>query len=165
MKTNGSNVIDVLEAHHRDIAATFTELDRTQTGKRDVVTVLAQKLLAHIVVVQTIVYPAFARAAQGAVRDGHEEHELVRFALSRVLGTRSTDATFDAKVKALRDLVEHHFAGEAYIAFAKARASIDEDTLAALGAEVCTAYHAMVSSRPATLLRRAERVALLARAS
>lgn len=165
MKTNASNVIDVLEAHHRDVAATFSELDRTQTGKRDVVTTLAQKLLAHIVVVQTIVYPAFARAAADAVRDGHEEHELARFALSRVLGTRSTDATFDAKVKALRDLVEHHFAGEACVTFAKARASIDEKTLFELGAEVATAFEAMVSSRPATLMRRAERVAHVARAS
>ena len=59
----------------------------------------------------------------------------------------------------------HHFAGEACVTFAKARASIDEKTLFELGAQVATAFEAMVSSRPATLMRRAERVAHVARAS
>jgi hemerythrin superfamily protein len=165
MTNDAVNVIDLLEAQHREVEALFAELEQTDAGKRDIVTTLAQKLLAHMLVEQTIVYPAFAQTLEDCVHEGYEEHEVARFALSRLLATRSNDATFDAKVKALKELVEHHVKEEERSMFPRARKHIDAARLEALGSEAKIAFDGSVPSRPATLLRRAEKVALLKRAS
>ena len=165
MTNDAVNVIDLLEAQHREVEALFAELEQTDAGKRDIVTTLAQKLLAHMLIEQTIVYPAFAKAVEDSVHEGYEEHEVARFALSRVLGTRSNDATFEAKVKALKELIEHHVKEEESTMFPKARKALGETRLREIGAEAAEAFERAVSSRPATLLRRAEKVALLKQAS
>jgi iron-sulfur cluster repair protein YtfE (RIC family) len=164
MSTEAPNVIDLLSSQHREVEALFAELEKAESGKKDIVTTLAQKLLAHMFVEQTIVYPAFANANEDSVHEGYEEHELARFALARVLGTRSNDATFDAKIKALRELIEHHVKEEENSMFPKARA-LGEARLVAIGREAKESFDRIVSSRPATLLRRAEKVALLKQAS
>lgn len=164
MNNEAVNVIELLESQHREVEALFAELEKAESGRKDIVTTLAQKLLAHMFVEQTIVYPAFADATEESVHEGYEEHELARFALSRVLGTRSNDATFDAKIKALRELIEHHVKEEERTMFPRARA-LGEARLAEIGREAKEAFDRIASSRPATLLRRAERVALLKQAS
>jgi len=165
MTNTDENVIDLLESHHREVEALFAELERTETGKKDIVTTLAQKLLAHMLIEQTIVYPAFAEAFEDAVHEGYEEHEVARFALSRVLGTRSNDATFDAKIKALRELIAHHVEEEETEIFPKVKRRFSEARLKELGAEAAEAFSMLSTGRPATLLRRAEKVALLKQAS
>ncbi len=70
------------------------------------------------------------------MREADEEHTLVKEMLVKADELAAEDDTFDAKVKVLRDLVQHHVREEENEIFPECRDHMSEDRLAALGAQM-----------------------------
>ncbi len=69
---------------------------------------LADKLSAHMAIEQEIYYPAVKNLKVDLILESYEEHSLAEIGLKRLLATKSSDESFDARVTACKELIEHH---------------------------------------------------------
>lgn len=114
------NATDLLEKQHRVVEQIFERLEANgeggNKGRRDLVEELADKLAAHQVIDEQIFYPevkkALAEDARKQVLESLEEHALAKIALTRLLATGIDEEPFEARVTALKELIEHHVDGE-----------------------------------------------------
>ena len=98
----------LLEKQHRKVEALFKALETNRSKAQETVEELATNLAAHAAIEEEIFYPAVKKADKEMVLESYEEHQLMAFALRRMVGTEPEDDSFPAKVKALKDVVEHH---------------------------------------------------------
>lgn len=148
-----------LEHQHREVEKLFKQLGAKKTTaaeKRDLVKELAHKLLAHMVVEQTIFYPAVFSADPDAIHEAYEEHHIARGQIMRALDADFSDDADDAKVKALQELIDHHVEEEEKELFPRVRKQVDDAKLNALGASMKAAFEDLAARRARTLFARAE---------
>ena len=131
---------DLLKAQHDEVKADFKSLERAQPRRtRDqLLAKIANKLVAHMVMEQEIFYPACAERLQdkSIVAEAFEEHGIASVQLARTLGSTGTDATFEAKTKVLKELIEHHIEEEEKVLFPKVRKLFDAEELQDLGEQM-----------------------------
>lgn len=146
----------LLETQHREAEALFASLEKgTKDGHKTAVE-LARKLLAHMVIEQTIFYPAVKDADEDAIHEAYEEHHVARVAISRLVSTDADDDTFEARVTTLKELIAHHVKEEEKELFPKVRKALDADRLEELGAAMERDFDRLVERLPRTLHARAE---------
>lgn len=136
---------NLLIEHHVQLKSTFNLLLKGNGHSAELREKLATNLTAHMVIEQEIFYPAALIVNEELVLDGYEEHIVARFALRRLMKTPVTDRTFKAKVKMLKDLIEHHIQEEEEELFPRAEKAFGESS-AALCAKMKTLYEATVKS-------------------
>ncbi len=98
----------LLKKQHDEVRAIFKLLEKGNGHSREQVTKLAISLAGHMVIEQELFYPAVLNVNESLVLESFEEHEVVRFALKRLVKTKPTDRTFKAKVTTLKEIVEDH---------------------------------------------------------
>lgn len=154
----------LLEQQHREAEALFEKLSdpKKSAQHRAIAQELGAKLLAHMIIEQNTFYPATREAAEEDIHEGYEEHHIARGQIHRILHTDADDETFAAKVKALKELIEHHVKEEEKELFPKVRRALDEERLKELGRAMKRDFDALVERRPRTLFARAEAVDVLA---
>ncbi len=96
---------DVIVAQHRLV---FTRMDGLRRGARlrHTASRFATVFLAHALAEHEIIDPLEGDPSQRA-RDA-EEHDVMTYALSRVLASPSVSHTFDARLHTLRTMLVHH---------------------------------------------------------
>lgn len=159
------HAIKLLEHQHREVEKLFEKLEddkATATAKHALVVQLARKLLAHMVIEQTIFYPAVFEANADAIHEAYEEHHIARAQLMRVVAAEFDDDSDDAKVAALRELIEHHVEEEEKELFPAVRRAHDDAWFNELGASMKKEFEALVERRPRTIFSRAEASDVLA---
>ncbi len=121
----------LLEDQHRKVEALFEKLE----GGFDaaVLEELANSLAAHMAIEQDIFYPAIKQVDSDLVNESFEEHSIAEVALKRLLATEQDDDSFDARVTALKELIEHHVEEEEEELFPAVEKALSEDTLEKLG--------------------------------
>ncbi|CAN5239140.1 hemerythrin domain-containing protein [soil metagenome] len=130
------DAIALLKADHARVAGLFEafEAETSDGCKRAIADLICMALTIHTLIEEDIFYPA----CKGAVEDDLLEEAYVAHAGAKVLiaeiGAGGPDGVFfDAKVKMLSELIEHHVGEEekrAECIFAQARkASLDMDAL------------------------------------
>jgi iron-sulfur cluster repair protein YtfE (RIC family) len=132
----------LLKKQHRKVEGMFTSLEK---GKGDISAVLAQlanDLAAHMAIEQTIFYPAIRQIDPEMVGESYQEHAIAELALKRLLETTPDDATFAAKVTALKELIEHHVEEEEEELFPAVEKEMDAEKLEDVGAEMLRAFEA-----------------------
>lgn len=139
------NVIDLLVRDHETVSLlfrSFEEAGRTDHElRRDIVEQIHDELEDHAGIEEQIFYPELARREQSAhegesVREAEEEHRLIRNLLSELAEMQPDEEDYDAKVKVLKDMVEHHVRREESRTLPRARQLLGEDELETMGAEV-----------------------------
>ena len=103
---------DLLKAQHEDVRTIFKQLLHGNGHSTELLEKLATSLTAHMVIEQELFYPAVLSIKSDLVLEGYEERAVGRFALKRLAKTKPTDRTFKAKVKTLKELIEHHIQEE-----------------------------------------------------
>jgi hemerythrin-like domain-containing protein len=98
----------LLEHQHRKVEAIFKKLEGGKGDAQTLVVALANDLAAHMVIEQEIFYPAVKSVKKDLVLESYEEHAIAQFALKRLLETKPASASFQARVVALKELIEHH---------------------------------------------------------
>jgi hemerythrin superfamily protein len=134
----GVDAITLLTEDHENVKSMFEQYeglgDRAHASKKKLATQICTELTKHATAEEEIFYPA-VRAAGGKekeelVDEATVEHASAKELIAQILEMDSTDELFDAKVKVLGEMIEHHVKEEEGEMFPQARkAGLDLDML------------------------------------
>jgi hemerythrin superfamily protein len=136
-----SDALELLADDHEHVKSLFEQYEalgeRAHVSKQKLAQQICTELTRHATAEEEIFYPA----VRAAVSDSEElldeatvEHASARDLIAQIMQMDSTDELFDAKVKVLGELIDHHVQEEEGEMFPKVRkAGLD---LAALGEEI-----------------------------
>jgi hemerythrin superfamily protein len=130
------DAIDLLKSQHREVEDLFSKIEKSRdAAKKDqLFTKLADNLAIHAAIEEHHFYPAVKeKRTEDILLEALEEHLGIKRVLSDLLDTEIEDETFDAKVKVLKEQVEHHVEEEETDLFPKVRKLFDDDQLEAIG--------------------------------
>ena len=140
------NAIELLKKDHKTVKSLFESFEKakeqdSETSKAELFASIKEELDAHAQVEEEIFYPAFDRAAEKQddkelVLEAGEEHKQVKTLLAELEGLDPDDETFDAKMKVLKDNIEHHVEEEEGEMFPHAQKQLDSDRLEELGQQI-----------------------------
>jgi len=142
------NVIELLKKDHQTVAGLFKTFDsakesEAQDQMEQAVAQICEELTAHATVEEELFYPAVESRAGGedekaedSVKEANEEHALVKRLVAELEGMSPADDHFEAKVKVLKDLVEHHVKEEEGTLMPRAKKLLSSDELEEMGTRV-----------------------------
>ena len=136
------NAFQLLKEDHQKVDSLFQQIEptteRAEKTRTELFARLKEELDVHARVEETIFYPAIKQAAETReiVLEGFEEHHVVKMLLKE-LGTIPVDTEqWTAKMKVLKENVEHHVEEEEGEMFQKARQVLSEDEINKLGEQM-----------------------------
>ena len=136
------DVIKLLKQDHQKVKKILEELEETTeratTKRQQLFAEVQSELRLHELVEEEIVYPAFREQSKlkDIVLEGYEEHHVVDLIMDEIAGEPVTDETWAAKVKVMKENVEHHVEEEEDKMFPQARKLFAEEELERLGQRV-----------------------------
>jgi len=136
------DVIKLLKQDHQKVKKMLEELEETTeratTKRQQLFAEVQSELRLHELVEEEIVYPAFREQSKlkDIVLEGYEEHHVVDLIMDEIAGEPVTDETWAAKVKVMKENVEHHVEEEEDKMFPQARKLFAEEELEKLGEQV-----------------------------
>ena len=136
------NAITMLKSDHATVKRLLRELNETTEravkARERLVSQIEQELKTHAQLEEEIFYPAFKAVAEGTKAEemfyeAAEEHHVVDMVLPALKAANPKSPEYGAKVKVLKELIEHHIREEEDEMFAKARQLFDDARLRELG--------------------------------
>jgi hemerythrin-like domain-containing protein len=110
---------------------------------------IADTLAAHAAVEERLFYPAIYGDTLGQeLREAVEEHLAMKRELADLLTMTPDDDAFDAKMKVLIDMVEHHVDDEEREILPKAESQLGEAGLRRLGAQMERLFEELMNEGP-----------------
>ena len=123
---------DLLVQQHKKAKAAFKKLENGR-GDAALLTELANDLAAHMAIEHELFYPAVVSLDEDMIGESFEEHALGELALKRLLSSSVEADDFQAKVTAVKELIEHHADEEEEELFPKVEKAMDDAQLKELG--------------------------------
>src|SRR6202790_3254529 len=109
------DAISLLKSDHEDVKKLFKELEAEEDHEA-IFDQIKGALEVHATIEEEIFYPAVKKArseeVKDEVREAYEEHKQVKALLAQISSITSADATYDMKIKVLKEDVEHHIKEE-----------------------------------------------------
>jgi hemerythrin superfamily protein len=129
------DIFELLKNDHRDVKQLFDEIqgraadDEVEGDRLALFHELRVQLLAHAKAEARVVYSEFELHLElvQMILEAREEHGLVEHVLDEMDGMDAGDDVWLAKLKVLRDLVEHHVEEEEGEQFPAAKKVIDRE--------------------------------------
>jgi len=121
--------MQLLKQDHRTVKELFAEYARLDDGdgvqKDRLWQQINEELTIHAEIEERLFYPAVRDVktdeAEDLVNEAVEEHHIVKTLLEELSGMTAGEDTFDAKMKVLKETVEHHIAEEEKEMFSQAK--------------------------------------------
>jgi hemerythrin superfamily protein len=126
------NAIELLKSQHRKVEGLFSKIERARDSKKKEAYFIeiADSLAIHASIEEHHFYPGVkAKTTEEILLESVEEHLGMKRVLSDLLELSVDDETFDAKLKVLKDLVEHHVEEEESSLFPKVASAVDKADL------------------------------------
>ncbi len=136
----------LLTRQHRKVEAIFKKLENGRGDPMPLLQELSNDLAAHMAIEQEILYPAVKAIDEDLVLEAFEEHSLAELALKRLLATDPEDASFQARVVATKELIEHHVEEEEEELFPKVEKKLGEERLLELGKAMKVRFDEVVAA-------------------
>ena len=132
------NAIDLLKSQHREVSKLFSKIEKAETSeKTELFEEIADKLAVHAAIEEHHFYPAVkAKRTEDILLEALEEHLWIKRIIADLMELDGEDETFDAKVKVLKEQVEHHVEEEETDLFPKVKRLFDKEQLEAIGQEM-----------------------------
>ncbi len=132
------NAIDLLEKQHREVEEMFDEFEDAGDGARKtkerVCSDIADHLAVHAEIEEKLFYPeAKQDNTEEILRESVEEHLAMKRLLTDIMEGGVDDEQFMARMKVLKEQVEHHVDEEEKELFPKVRKSCSKEELEDLG--------------------------------
>jgi hemerythrin superfamily protein len=135
------DAIALLTEDHENVKQMFEQFeglgDRAHATKKKLATQICTELTKHATAEEEIFYPAVRAATkknEDLVDEATVEHASAKDLIAQIMEMEATEDLFDAKVKVLSEMIEHHVEEEENEMFPKAReAGLD---LEALGQQI-----------------------------
>ncbi len=107
------NAIDLLKQQHREVEELFEEFEQAGEGAKKTKERLCQQigdaLAVHATIEEKIFYPESKQEnTEELLRESVEEHLAVKKLLADIMQSELDDPQFEAKMKVLKEQVEHH---------------------------------------------------------
>ena len=133
----GVDAITLLTEDHENVKSMFEQYeelgDRAHASKKKLATQICTELTKHATAEEEIFYPAVRAAGkeqEELVDEATVEHASAKELIAQIMDMEPTEELYDAKVKVLGELIEHHVKEEEEEMFPKARkAGLDLETL------------------------------------
>lgn len=130
-----ADIVEMLKADHRrviDLFAKYEKLPATATReKRKVLREIFAELEIHTKLEEELVYPE-VEGAEEHVTEAQEEHHVIDLIIAEIKKVRSMNEKTDAKVKVLKEMIEHHVKEEEWEMLPR----LPQDELEEIGAKV-----------------------------
>jgi hemerythrin superfamily protein len=135
------NAIEMLEGQHREVEDLFEKFEKAgenaRKTKEKLCRQISDKLAVHAEIEEKLFYPeAKSEETEDMLREAVEEHLSVKRVLADLLETEVADDQFDARMKVLKEQIEHHVEEEEEELFPKVRKAMSEEDLDDLGARM-----------------------------
>ena len=152
-KTNESiDAIELLTQQHREVKEMFDRFenmtDRAKVSKKKLADEICNALIMHTTIEEEIYYPATREASEDTedmIDEAVVEHASAKDLIAQIMEMDPGDDLYDAKVKVLGELVEHHVKEEEEEMFPKTR-ELKLD-MKALGEEMATRQQEIEASQ------------------
>lgn len=131
------DAIEMLKKQHREVETLFAKFDKlgknAARSKQGVFEEIADALAMHATIEEKHFYPAVkAKRTEDILLEALEEHLGIKRVIADLLELDSSDDTFDAKMKVLKEQVEHHVEEEESDLFPKVPKVLDKAELTSL---------------------------------
>jgi hemerythrin superfamily protein len=133
------NAVKMLKQQHREVEQLFKQLEAASAAgpRRKAFEEIADALAVHATIEERHFYPGVKqKQTEEILFESVEEHLEIKRAIADLLTLDPEDETFEAKVKVLKEDVEHHVEEEETALFPKVEKLIDVETLEAIGLEM-----------------------------
>ncbi|MBA4805319.1 MAG: hemerythrin domain-containing protein [Brevundimonas sp.] len=131
------DAIAMLKADHREVEQLFEKFENTngKATKQKLAEQICLELKVHTVIEEEIFYPACrGKIEDDLVDEAYVEHDAAKLLINDIEAGGPDEAFYDAKVKVLSEMIEHHVEEEEKRSegmFSQARAAgLDMDALA-----------------------------------
>jgi hemerythrin superfamily protein len=136
--TEPKDAITLLTEDHEHVKALFEQYetlgDRAMVSKQKLALQICEELTKHATAEEEIFYPAVRAAIkeEDLVDEAVVEHASAKDLIAQIIAMEASDDLYDAKVKVLSELIDHHVKEEESEMFPKARkAKLELDELGA----------------------------------
>lgn len=128
-------IYELLKKDHRTVQDLFKRIESTMDERGALMDEIDQELRAHSEAEDAVFYAYLETQdeTREMILEGREKHKIVTQLLDELTGLDTEDEEFSAKLKVLKELVEHHVEEEENEMFKEARKVIDKDLAADLG--------------------------------
>lgn len=131
------DAIEMLKTQHKEVAALFSKYEqlgeKATKSKQTLFEEIADALAMHATIEEKHFYPAVkAKRTEDILLESLEEHLGIKRVIADLLKLDPSHETFDAKVKVLKEQVEHHVEEEESDMFPKVRKVLDKEELTEL---------------------------------
>ena len=129
----------LLKNDHEKVSGIFAKLEETteraEKTREELFTQLKQELDIHAHIEETIFYPALKQEAEtrDVTLEGFEEHHVIKTLLKELEGMSVGSEQWTAKLKVLKENVEHHVGEEEGEMFKGAREVLSKEQIEDLG--------------------------------
>ena len=128
-KTNGSmDAIELLTQQHREVKEMFDRFekmtDRAKVSKKKLADEICKALIMHTTIEEEIFYPATREASEDTedmVDEAVVEHASAKDLIAQIMEMDPDDDLYDAKVKVLSEMIDHHVEEEEKEMFPKTK--------------------------------------------
>ncbi len=132
------NAIDLLEQQHREVEELFEEFEDAGDGaektKERLCKEISDALAVHAEIEEKLFYPESKQPdTEEILRESVEEHLAMKRLVADLIESDASDEQFEAKMKVLKEQVEHHVDEEEKELFPKVRKDLSKDELDDLG--------------------------------
>lgn len=136
------DAITLLKEDHKKVSGIFEKLEpTTERGVKtrdELFAQLKQELDVHAHIEETIFYPVLKQEAEtrDITLEGYEEHHVIKTLLGELAETPADTEQWGAKLKVLKENVEHHVEEEEDDMFKTAREVFTKEKFEELGARM-----------------------------
>ena len=128
------NAIDLLKQQHDQVEELFKKIENAKSGKEELFDQIADALAVHSAIEEQHFYPATKDTrTEELLHEAVEEHLGVKRIIADLLEMEPDDPQFEAKIKVLKEQVEHHVEEEEKELFPKVRKMHSKEELEDLG--------------------------------
>ena len=130
------NAFQLLKNDHQIVSGLFDQLESASgQAKTQLFTRLKSELDVHALIEEKIFYPALEnkKESREITLEAYEEHKVVKDLLAELANGSAADEEWDAKLKVLRENVDHHVEEEEGELFDKANDVLSDEDLDRLG--------------------------------
>ena len=128
-KSNGSiDAVELLTQQHREVEEMFERFekmtDRAKVSKKKLADEICNALIMHTTIEEEIFYPATREASEDTedmVDEAVVEHASAKDLIAQIMEMDPDDDLYDAKVKVLSEMIDHHVKEEEKEMFPKAK--------------------------------------------
>jgi hemerythrin-like domain-containing protein len=135
------DAIKLLMQQHREVEKLFEQFEKLGEGakktKAEICKKVSDALAIHAEIEEKIFYPASKDArTEEMLLEAVEEHLAAKRVIADLIETPPDDEHFDARMKVLKEQIEHHVEEEEDELFPEAKKVLDKERLEELGEEM-----------------------------